>query len=293
MNLQLTGNEVMLGLLSLTFLLTFGIIAKKYLRNLFSNTPNQAFETSISIAERTKYASVSFMRKRSHAFGIGMVCSLLFAILTMSWTTYERTVHVAPDYGPTDETIDIIIPPLPKPPEIPKPKEVKVEVVEDVPEEDIKDLPELDVDIDDSFDFDTPVEDPVEAPVAPPPPLPEKKEDVIDIFKVVEQMPRFGDCSDKACSDKALMTYISKTLKYPAFASENGIQGRVTAEFVVEKDGSMSAIKILRGIGAGCDKEVLRVLGKMSSTQGKWTPGMQRGKPVRVLFRVPVTFKLN
>ncbi|MEZ5083006.1 MAG: energy transducer TonB [Bacteroidales bacterium] len=72
-------------------------------------------------------------------------------------------------------------------------------------------------------------------------------------------------------------------------ARESGIQGRVFVTFVVERDGNITDVKILRGIGGGCDEEALRVIKNMP----KWTPGKQRGKPVRVQFNMPIMFKLN
>ncbi len=85
------------------------------------------------------------------------------------------------------------------------------------------------------------------------------------------------------------MEYIARNIKYPAMARESGIQGRVFVNFVVEPNGSVSNVKILRGIGGGCDEEAIRVVEAMP----KWTPGRQRGKAVRVSFNLPVRFTLQ
>ena len=87
----------------------------------------------------------------------------------------------------------------------------------------------------------------------------------------------------------ALLQYLSKSIKYPVIAQENGIQGRVSCSFVVEKDGSVTDVQVLRGVDPSLDKEAIRVITAMP----KWKPGKQRGKPVRVKYTVPVTFRLQ
>ena len=89
--------------------------------------------------------------------------------------------------------------------------------------------------------------------------------------------------------DQKLMEFIAKGIKYPQIARETGIQGRVFVGFVVEPDGSVSNVKVLRGIGGGCDEEAMRVVKSMP----KWKPGKQRGKAVRVSYMLPVNFKLQ
>ena len=100
---------------------------------------------------------------------------------------------------------------------------------------------------------------------------------------VVEEMPEFPG------GQAALMSFIAKSIKYPVVAQENGIQGRVTCSFVVNKDGSIVDAEVIRGIDPSLDKEALRVI----NTMPKWKPGKQRGKPVRVKFTVPINFRLN
>ena len=114
-------------------------------------------------------------------------------------------------------------------------------------------------------------------------PAEEEEADANQIFTVVEQEPEFPG------GTKALMEYISKNLRYPAFAAENGIQGRVTLSFVVEKDGSVTDIQELRSPSEDLTKEAKRVVQSMP----KWKPGKQRGKPVRVKYMLPVTFRLQ
>ena len=103
------------------------------------------------------------------------------------------------------------------------------------------------------------------------------------VFDVVEQMPSFKG------GDAALMEWLSKNIKYPVVAEENGIQGRVVATFVVERDGSITDVKIVKSVDPSLDKEAVRVLKSMP----KWIPGKQNGQAVRVKYNVPVLFRLQ
>ena len=103
------------------------------------------------------------------------------------------------------------------------------------------------------------------------------------MFTIVEEMPAYPGGDDK------LYEYLGKNIKYPQIARESGIQGRVFVNFVVEPDGSVSNVKVMRGIGGGCDEEAVRVI----KTMPKWKPGKQRGKAVRVTYTIPVVFKLQ
>ena len=103
------------------------------------------------------------------------------------------------------------------------------------------------------------------------------------IFDVVEQMPSFPG------GDKALFEYLSKNIKYPVVAEENGIQGRVIVTFVVERDGSITDVRIAKSVDPSLDKEAQRVVKSMP----RWIPGKQNGSSVRVKYTVPVAFKLQ
>lgn len=112
---------------------------------------------------------------------------------------------------------------------------------------------------------------------------PEPGVDEAAIFIAPEEKPEFPG------GDAALLNFLSQNIKYPAIAAENGVKGRVTVNFVVNKDGSISDAKILRGVDQALDKEALRVIYSMP----KWKPGKQSGKPVRVSFSVPINFVLQ
>lgn len=109
------------------------------------------------------------------------------------------------------------------------------------------------------------------------------KEEETKVFEVVEQMPSFPG------GQAALLQYLSNNIKYPQIAMENGVSGRVVCTFVVERDGSITDIRVARGVDPSLDKEAIRVLKSMPH----WIPGKQNGSAVRVKFTVPVTFKLQ
>jgi len=113
--------------------------------------------------------------------------------------------------------------------------------------------------------------------------LEEEEEPVSEeIFVIVESMPEYPG------GINALYQYISDQIHYPVMAKELGIQGKVFVTFVIETDGSVSGVEVLRGIGGGCDEEAIRVVNSLP----KWKPGKQRGVPVRVRYNLPVKFTL-
>ena len=124
----------------------------------------------------------------------------------------------------------------------------------------------------------------------PPPNIPlgtknvQADEDVDQaVFEIVEENPEFPG------GPEALLKYLSKNIVYPESAIDNGIQGRVTVRFVVERDGSVSGVEIQKGVDQALDKEAMRVVKGMP----KWKPGRQQGRTVRTRFSVPVVFRLQ
>ena len=111
----------------------------------------------------------------------------------------------------------------------------------------------------------------------------EQKEEETKVFEVVEQMPQFPG------GDAALMQYLSSHIKYPVVAEENGIQGRVVCTFVVERNGSISDVRVVKSVDPSLDKEAVRVIKGMPA----WIPGKQNGSAVRVKYTVPVNFRLQ
>ncbi|MFK7775451.1 MAG: energy transducer TonB [Saprospiraceae bacterium] len=152
---------------------------------------------------------------------------------------------------------------------------------------------------DEAFEIDEAIE--VEPPrnrnrvmEEPPPPPPAPQE---EIFKVVEEMPRFPGCEQKGigrtelkkCSQDEMLKFVGENVKYPEIAKENGLEGRVIVQFVVGRSGKIKNAQVLRDIGGGCGKEAIRVVNSMP----KWIPGKQRGRPVNVQYTLPVSFKLS
>lgn len=118
---------------------------------------------------------------------------------------------------------------------------------------------------------------------APPPPPAPKPEVATKVFDVVEEMPSFPG------GNGALMSYLNGNTKYPVVAQENGVQGKVIISFVVERDGSISDVKVARSVDPSLDREAQRVVKSMP----RWTPGKQNGQTVRVKYTVPVVFRLQ
>ena len=103
------------------------------------------------------------------------------------------------------------------------------------------------------------------------------------VLEKAEVMPEFPG------GDQAMMKFVAENVQYPEEAREKGISGRVLVSFIVEKNGSINEVKVVRGIGGGCDEEAVRVV----KTMPKWKPGKDKGKPVRVKYMMPFTFKLQ
>lgn len=120
------------------------------------------------------------------------------------------------------------------------------------------------------------------AVAAPPPPPAPKPEVATKIFDVVEEMPSFPG------GNGALMSYLASNIKYPVVAQENGVQGSVIVSFVVERDGSISDVRVARSVDPSLDREAQRVVKSMP----RWKPGKQNGSAVRVTYTVPVVFRL-
>ncbi|RMG86514.1 MAG: energy transducer TonB [Bacteroidetes bacterium] len=252
---------------------------------------------------RTKYPEVDTFRFSGIIFNLSLVLMLGLMTVLVNWTTYERPQTAFTDLSVEIPDEIIVEPPRtqepPKPPPPPPPT-----LIEEVPD---KLVTEEEVEfVDQSLEAETEVIAPVETPKSdapappPPPPPPPPQPKVEEIFKIVEDMPRFPGCEDlglskderKKCADKKLYEFIYQHLKYPPLARENNVEGLVVVQFVVEKDGTVTGAKVVRDIGAGCGDAALQVVLKMNEMPERWTPGKQRGRPVRVMFNLPVRFKL-
>ena len=159
------------------------------------------------------------------------------------------------------------------PPPPPPPVVQEVEVL-NVVEDDVE-TEEIQINTEDDKDVEGVIQAPVE--------IQEEEPEDEPIFVIVENKPEYPG------GDAALMKYISENIKYPVIAQENGIQGRVICQFVVNKDGSIVDITVVRGVDPSLDKEAVRVIKSMPT----WKPGKQRGKAVRVKYTLPIVFRLQ
>ena len=223
--------------------------------------------------KKSQHASLEDKKIIYVLMGFVFVLSLCYVIF--EWTEKEVTKHEVMDvFATIDEELDIqqtTQETPPPPPPAPAPQEVEVlNVVED-------DVETESIEI-------TAEESTEEVVIAAPVEAPEEEEEEEVIFVVVESMPEFPG------GQQALFKYLSENVKYPVIAQENGIQGRVICQFVVNKDGSIVDVEVVRSGGdPSLDKEAVRVIKSMP----KWKPGKQRGKAVRVKYTVPVNFKLQ
>ena len=205
---------------------------------------------------------------------MGLVFVLSLCYVALEWTEREVTKYdVADTEFLFEEEVEIQQTSQETPPPPPPPAVQEVEVLNVV--EDNVETESIEVNTEET-ETEVVIAAPVEAPVE------EEEEEVV--FVVVESMPEFPG------GQQALFKYLSENVKDPVIAQENGIQGRVICQFVVNKDGSIVDVEVVRSGGdPSLDKEAIRVIKSMP----KWKPGKQRGKPVRVKYTVPVNFKLQ
>ena len=239
-------------------------------------------------------------------FLLGFILSILSAFVFFNWETQAIKEYVIiEDSLPEESTIPVTIWKPEKVKLPPPPKETKIEIKKEVKVFKIKTVKKLETVIEPrkdetevenkNFNFDsmmvatkTPILAPIEETVEPP-------------IVIAEQMPRFPGCEDLEmtatdkyqCSKKELLEYIYENLDYPRLAIENNIKGTVVLQFVVDKDGSISDINVRRDIGGGCGRAAAKVVESMNSMPTKWKPGRMMGKPVRVLFTLPVKFHIE
>lgn len=226
--------------------------------------------------EIKKTPRANIENQKDTAILMGVVLALALVFVAFEWSTQTTKVDLSTVVQDVvaEEEIEITrrdpTPPPPPPPPAPEAPEI-IQVV------DTKVETRIDINMED---------DQSKAQIqtyTPPPPPKEREEEEEEIFVVVENQPEFPG------GQAAMMKFLSENIKYPVIAQENGIQGRVICNFVVERDGSITDVQVVRGVDPSLDKEAVRVIQSMP----KWKPGMQRGKPVRVRFTLPVVFRLQ
>ena len=223
--------------------------------------------------EEKKSPKANLENKKLMFIQIGLIISLAVA-----WAVFEIKSYDKIEFADVGRTVEVVEEEMveitkqeqkPQPVEVPK-QTTQIQVVEDDVE--VEDI-EINADVDQN--------EVIEEYVAPE--IEEEDIQEAEIFTIVEEMPDFPGGTQK------LADYLAKNIKYPQMARESGIQGRVFISFVVEPDGSISNVNVMRSLGGGCDEEAVRVVKSMP----KWKPGKQRGKPVRVSYILPVNFKLQ
>ena len=223
--------------------------------------------------EEKKSPKANLENKKWMFTQIGLIISLAVA-----WVVFEIKSYDKRQFADIDRAVEIVEEEMveitkqeqkPQPVEVPK-QTTQIQVVEDDVEVD-------DVEINAEVDQNEVIEEYVAPEV--------EDEEVVEaeVFTIVEEMPEYPGGLNK------LTDYLSKNIKYPQMARESGIQGRVFVNFVVEPDGSVSNVNVMRSLGGGCDEEAVRVVKNMP----KWKPGRQRGKAVRVSYILPIVFKLQ
>ncbi|WP_421875222.1 energy transducer TonB [Marinoscillum sp.] len=223
--------------------------------------------------EPKKNPKVDLARKSGMFMNIGFSVSLLLCIVAFEWRTYDQSDIV--DLGQVQDDFEDImeIPPTEQPPP-PPPKIQLPEIIEVPDEEEIEE--EIEVELDVEVTEETVIEDIVfeEAP---------EEEVVEEVFTIVEDQPEFPG------GMAAFYKYVGDNMDYPSQARRMGIEGRVYVQFVVDKDGTVTEVTSVKGIGAGCDEEAERVLREAP----KFKPGKQRGRAVKVRMVLPIIFKLS
>ncbi len=217
-----------------------------------------------------KYPEADVDRRQGLYFLVGLAISLGFVLLAFQYA-YNPTSNFKIDSKIVIEE-DEELPDVTKQKETPPPPKIppKVKVVEDEEkiEEDQPEIEDVEIEEADTVDIEVEEEEPVQEE---------------QIFIVVEESPEFPGGLQK------MYEYIQKNIRYPRMEKEAGIQGRVFVTFVVEKDGSITDVKVLKGVTEGLNKEAVRVIRSMPH----WKPGKQRGRPVRVRVNLPINFILR
>lgn len=214
--------------------------------------------------------------KKTVFLQIGLVVVLSLVLVAFEWTSTDVNV----DFSLQDEDIEVEEEIIPitrqeevKPPPPPPPPAVAdiLNIVEDDVELD-EELEIMDTEMsqDDIVDFSKMV-------------FEEETRDEGEVFMIVEEMPEFPGGTE------ALQKYLAQSVRFPVIAQENGIQGRVYIQFVINQNGEVTNATILRGVDPSLDREALRVVEAMP----KWKPGKQRNRPVRVSYTVPINFVLQ
>lgn len=233
--------------------------------------------------ELKKNPEADLEKKKGFFFQIGLVLVLALILISFEWKVYDVKVSELGKLKVEQEEEELI--PITRqeltPPPPPPPKPTQIEIVKD--EEVIKE--EVVISTESTEETEVKIVEQVEEVV-----------EETQIFTIVEDMPRFPGCEKEstyekkmACAELEMRKYLRDNIKFPRMAIDAGISGTVYVGFVVSTNGNIEDVKVLKGLGGGCDEEAIRVVKNMPS----WSPGKQRNKPVKVQYTLPIKFSLK
>jgi protein TonB len=229
--------------------------------------------------EARKNPRYELAQYKSLFFNIGLVISMLMVIAAFEWRFYDdqEIMNVGPTSTEFDETFDVPFTEQPPPPPPKTLKNVKIITIDNIAEIEEEININLDIEMTEDLAIEQVIAQVTESDISDV-----EEEDTEEIFVIVEDVPtpRGGMA--------AFYQHVNDNIKYPRQAQAMNIEGKVFVQFVVGKNGELTDIRVIRGIGGGCDEEAIRVV-KISPT---WNAGKQRGRPVRVKMVLPITFKI-
>ncbi len=253
---------------------------KKFeIKNIISNFTGQNENIKLTTDMEIKKSEKANLENKKLLFvEIGLVVSLLITYLAFEWTSKETSTAVLEDTTEIlveEEIISTNIDTPPPPPAAPKIPVLSDQI--DIVDDEIELEDDMFMNLEDDSSLGVEIMDYVEV-----------EEEVVEEeaipFQLIEDRPKFqgGDASN-------FSKWVNQRLVYPEIAKENGVQGRVMLQFTIEKYGSLTKVKVLRGVDPSLDKEAVRVV----STSPKWSPGKQRDRAVPVTYTFPVVFQLR
>ncbi|NVK49296.1 MAG: energy transducer TonB [Cyclobacteriaceae bacterium] len=224
--------------------------------------------------EAKKTPSADLTRTSGMFLNLGLAVAVGAVLVAFEWRSFDD--GSLKDLGMADDNFEELLDiPITEQPPPPPPPPVEQPIIQEIPDE-----IEIEEKIEVNFDVNVEEETVIEEVVIAEAPVEEKADEIFDVVETQPQPPG---------GMQGWNEYLRKNLKYPTQARRMGIEGTVIVVFVINVDGSIQDVEVLRGIGGGCDEEAVKVV----QDAPKWEPGKQRGRPVRTRMRLPIRFKLS
>ncbi|KPQ14752.1 MAG: periplasmic protein TonB [Algoriphagus marincola HL-49] len=224
--------------------------------------------------ESKKTPAADLTKKSGMFLNLGLMVAVGAVLVAFEWKSFDD--GALKDLGMGDDNFEELLDiPITEQPPPPPPPPVEQPIIQEIPDE-----VEIEEKIDVNFDVNVEEETVIEEVVIAEAPVEEKADEIFDVVETQPVPPGGMSGWNK---------YLSKNLKYPTQARRMGIEGTVIVVFVINTDGSIQDVEVLRGIGGGCDEEAVKVV----ENAPKWEPGKQRGRAVRTRMRLPIRFKLS